>query len=91
MHMKELQSSPREDNCFVLTCDHGGMREPVILDMKGVLFRPSHYSLWVSACCGMEGDWILEGCQDGSIWDILHHASSIVDTGPAARSSCSTT
>jgi hypothetical protein len=59
---------------FLLWCDHGMERLPVTIDLKSVLLRPTHYSLRVSQCYGMQGDWNFEASQDGSVWDILHAA-----------------
>lgn len=59
---------------YLLWCDHGMERLPVTVDLKSIALRPSHYSLRVSQCYGMQGDWNLEGSQDGDTWDTLHAA-----------------
>lgn len=59
---------------YLLWCDHGMERLPVVIDLKSVLLRPTHYSLRVSQCYGMQGDWNLEGSTDGTVWDVLHAA-----------------
>ena len=55
-------------------CEHSGKRLPVIIDLKSVTIRPTHYSLRVSECLGMTGSWNLEGSNDGTQWDVLHEA-----------------
>jgi len=59
---------------YLLWCDHGMERLPVTLDLKSILLRPTHYSLRVSQCYGMQGDWNFEGSLDNLIWDVLHSA-----------------
>ena len=59
---------------YLLWCDHGMERLPVTVDLRSVLLRPSHYSLRVSQCYGMQGDWNLEGSLDGTVWEVLHAA-----------------
>jgi BTB/POZ domain len=59
----------------LLYCDHGSKRHAVQIDLKSISLRPTHYSLRVSKCYGMQGDWNFEGSTDGSFqWDILHAA-----------------
>lgn len=55
-------------------CGHAHKRMPVVLDLKTVEFQPTHYSLRVSECKGMAGDWNFEGSNDGKEWDVLHQA-----------------
>lgn len=55
-------------------CEHSGKRLPVIIDLKSVQLRPTHYSLRVSECLGLTGDWNLEGSNDGTKWELLHAA-----------------
>lgn len=59
---------------YLLWCDHGMERLPVVVDLKSVLLRPTHYSLRVSQCYGMQGDWNFEGSFDNTVWDVLHAA-----------------
>ncbi|CAB9501449.1 expressed unknown protein [Seminavis robusta] len=63
-----------ESYSYLLWCDHGMERLPVTIDLKSVLLRPTHYSLRVSQCYGMQGDWNFEASQDGTVWDVLHAA-----------------
>lgn len=57
---------------FLMSCEHGGARLPVVVDLKYIHVRPTHYSLRASKCRGMEGDWNFEASQDGENWDVLH-------------------
>lgn len=63
-----------ESHNYLLWCDHGMERLPVSVDLKSVALRPTHYSLRVSQCYGMQGDWNLEGSMDEVTWDTLHAA-----------------
>jgi hypothetical protein len=58
----------------LLWCDHGSERLPVQINLKSISLRPTHYSLRVSKCYGMQGDWNFEASADGVQWDILHAA-----------------
>ncbi|CAB9500386.1 expressed unknown protein [Seminavis robusta] len=57
-------------------CKHANKRLPVIVDFleNTIMVRPTHYSLRVSECMGLAGDWNLEGSVDGKSWDVLHAA-----------------
>ena len=55
-------------------CGHAHKRMPVVVDLLTVQLQPTHYSLRVSECKGMAGDWNFEGSIDGYEWDILHEA-----------------
>lgn len=59
-------------------CKHARKRLPVIVTLKTVMVRPTHYSLRVSECMGLAGDWNLEASVDGKKeddgWDVLHQA-----------------
>lgn len=57
---------------FLMSCEHGGARLPVVVDFKFVRIRPTHYSLRASKCRGMEGDWNFEASHDGQHWEVLH-------------------
>ena len=59
---------------YLLWCDHGMERLPVVVDLKSISLRPTHYSLRVSQCYGMQGDWNFEASVDGITWDVLHAA-----------------
>jgi hypothetical protein len=62
-------------NCL-LWCEQADRKLPVMVDLKSVLLRPTHYSLRVSHCSGMAGDWNFEASKDGKTWDVLHEARS---------------
>ena len=53
-------------------CCHARKRLPVVVDFKSAQIRPTHYSMRSIECFGMEGDWNLEGSQDGIAWETLH-------------------
>jgi hypothetical protein len=76
---------------FLMTCEHGGARLPVVVDLKFIHLRPTHYSLRASKCRGMEGDWNFEASEDGETWDILHAARDdnnlLLDHAPGRRTS----
>ena len=55
-------------------CGHAHKRMPVVVDLKSVQFQPTHYSLRVSECKGMAGDWNFEASNDGKEWEVLHEA-----------------
>lgn len=56
-------------------CKHANKRLPVVVDLKpALMFRPTHYSLRVSECMGLAGDWNFEGSVDGKTWEALHKA-----------------
>lgn len=57
-------------------CEHAIKRLPIVLDLKSISVRPSHYSLRATTCYGMAGDWNFEGSLDGNDWDVLHAARS---------------
>lgn len=58
----------------LLWCDHGSERHAVQINLQSISLRPTHYSLRVSKCYGMQGDWNFEASADGIQWDILHAA-----------------
>ncbi|CAB9500384.1 expressed unknown protein [Seminavis robusta] len=59
----------------VLWCDHGSKRLPAQINLQeAVALRPTHYSLRVSKCYGMQGDWNFEASQDNQEWEVLHAA-----------------
>jgi BTB/POZ domain len=59
-------------------CQHARKRLPVVVTLNTVMVRPTHYSLRVSECMGLAGDWNLEASVDGKTedgsWDVLHQA-----------------
>ena len=55
-------------------CGHAHKRLPVVVDLQTIQVQPTHYSLRVSECKGMAGDWNFEASQDGKEWDVLHKA-----------------
>jgi len=80
---------------FLMSCEHGGARLPVVLDLKKIQVRPTHYSLRASKCKGMEGDWNFEASHDGVTWDILHASRGdnnllLSDHAPGRRTSAET-
>lgn len=56
-------------------CQHANKRLPVVIDLRPNLkLRPTHYSLRVSECMGLAGDWNLEASNDGETWTVVHAA-----------------
>lgn len=56
-------------------CQHANKRLPVVIDLRtDILLRPTYYSMRVSECMGLAGDWNLEGSNDGKKWEVLHAA-----------------
>lgn len=76
---------------FLMSCEHGTERLPVVVDLKFVHLRPTHYSLRASKCRGMAGDWNLEASKDGETWDVLHASRNdnnlLFDHAPGRRTS----
>lgn len=59
---------------FLQHCDHASFRNPVVIDLKTVELRPTHYSIRALDCGGMNGKWNLEASSDGVTWHLLHEA-----------------
>ncbi|KAL3807585.1 hypothetical protein ACHAXA_000387 [Cyclostephanos tholiformis] len=78
MPRPQLRSSdifmPGEGNVIFpcLAGYHSNQRLPVVVDMRGNVVSPSHYSLRYGACRGLDGNWNFEGSTDGEHWVLLH-------------------
>ena len=59
----------------IFDCDSGrnGLDDSVIISMRNVLVRPTHYSFRYGDCYGASC-WNFEGSLDGKSWDMLHEA-----------------
>lgn len=68
----DLLNVPIGSSSRLLDCDHGGKRLGAMVDLKGCLVKPTHFSLRASLCLGMDGDWNFEASVDGEHWECLH-------------------
>ena len=57
----------------IMWCEDGHTRRDLVLDLKNVVVKPSHYSLRYSDCRGMS-DWNFQASNDGESWVTLHRA-----------------
>ena len=59
---------------LMFSCGQGGHYNPVLVDLRSVQVRPTHFSIRHNGgcCTGMVGtDWNFEGSFDSENWDIL--------------------
>ena len=52
----------------------GDVGSHVVVDLRSIRVRATHYSIRYGDCDGMTSDWEFAGSIDGNQWDVLHEA-----------------